>query len=145
MEFCAGRPLLDAARCTFAYARFDFDTSNEPRLVNLLDMEPPDGFGVNDYLIYANTATIAAISTAFNGTKTIRLRGGMNPNVDKKYAEIPALSATKFQWDGIPKIDFNEVVMFPLNAGLGSLSVNGHRAAALGGLPSTCGVRRQSS
>ena len=49
----------------------------------------------------------------------------MNPNVDPKYNEIPALSVRKFIYDGLPKVDFNELVLYPLNAGLGSISMNG--------------------
>ena len=62
--------------------------------------------------------------------RAIQIRGGTNPNVDKKWSDIPALTLVKFQWDGIPKVDFQELVLFPLNAGLGSISMNGNTLLA---------------
>ena len=49
----------------------------------------------------------------------------MNPNLDKNWNDIPSLTVKKFMYDGVPKIDFQELVLFPLNAGLGSISMNG--------------------
>ena len=56
-----------------------------------------------------------------------RLRGGGsdNPNVDEKTGEIPALTNSKFSWNGVPCIDFMERVMMPLENGLQSMSIKG--------------------
>ena len=58
---------------------------------------------------------------------SIRLRGGGddNPNTDSKFGDIPYLTNAKFYWDGQPKVDFNERVMYILDNGLASMSIKG--------------------
>lgn len=62
------------------------------------------------------------------GFTSIRIRGGTseNPNADEKSNEIPYLRDSKFFWNGLPCIDFIEIVMFPLENGLASMSVKGY-------------------
>ena len=55
----------------------------------------------------------------------LRLRGSGDPNNDSKYNEIPYLSNIRFEWDGLPCLDFNEKIMYPLNNGLGSMNIKG--------------------
>ena len=56
----------------------------------------------------------------------IRLRGGgQDPNNDSKYNEIPYLTSHRFIWDGLPKIDFVEHILNPLENGLGSMAIKG--------------------
>jgi len=46
---------------------------------------------------------------------------------DSKSNDVPYLTKINFMRDGLPKMDFNETVMYPLNAGLTSISLkNGH-------------------
>ena len=50
----------------------------------------------------------------------LRLRGGSpDANNDSKHNEIPYLSNMRFMWSGLPSIDFQDLVMNPLNNGLG--------------------------
>jgi hypothetical protein len=51
----------------------------------------------------------------------LNLRGGGNE--DKNRHEIPYLTNIKFQWNGLPMIDFIEKIIYPLNMGLGSFSM----------------------
>ena len=53
--------------------------------------------------------------------QTYRLRGGGNE--DKNRHEIPYLTNIKFQWNGLPMLDFIEKIIYPLNMGLGSFSM----------------------
>ena len=58
---------------------------------------------------------------------SFRLRGGMdNPNTDEKSFDIPYLKDKGFFWDGMPCIDFMEVIVFPLENGLSTMSVKGY-------------------
>ena len=57
----------------------------------------------------------------------IRMRGGMdNPNVDEKSSDIPYLTNQKFMWNGLPCIDFQEKVMYPIENGLATMTVKGY-------------------
>ena len=48
----------------------------------------------------------------------MRIRGGMdNPKDDDKTDEIAALKNKRFFWDGLPRIDFNEAILQPLENG----------------------------
>ena len=87
----------------------------EPHKVILLDMEPLDG-DKGSIKIYFTIATCHQHTT--NGRcYSLRLRGGMNnPNIDRKHSDIPMLSHMKFMYDGQPKIDFTETVLYTLNA-----------------------------
>ena len=88
-------------------------------------MEPRDGSEMKQMVIIVLMPS-GHNKQFTNFISSLRLRGGMmNPNVDPKYNEIPALSVRKFIYDGLPKVDFNELVLYPLNAGLGSISMNG--------------------
>jgi len=59
--------------------------------------------------------------------RCLRCRGGMDMDFDSKSNDVPYLTKINFMWDGLPKIDFNETVMYPLNAGLASISLkNGY-------------------
>ena len=108
------------------------------------DMEPPDGYyGFQLYFFIVFGVHLLQTSPnftyhCFNATPNntldkgrkrsmLRLRGGGddNPSSDSKYNEIPYLSNSKFLWDGLPCIDFDEKVMYPLNNGLASMSVKG--------------------
>ena len=57
----------------------------------------------------------------------MRLRGGGddNPSTDSKFGDIPYLTNVKFYWDGQPKVDFNETIMYILDNGLASMSIRG--------------------
>ena len=56
----------------------------------------------------------------------LRLRGGSpDANNDSKHNEIPYLSNMRFMWSGLPSIDFQDLVMNPLNNGLGSMNIKG--------------------
>lgn len=103
-----------------------------PHTVDLFDMEPSDGTGSFSIFTIMETtsAFIQMLQPVVPTNISLRLRGGMNPNLDKRWNEIPSLTLQRFQWDGVPKVDFNEVVMFPLNAGLGSISMNGNTLLA---------------
>jgi len=51
----------------------------------------------------------------------------MDMDFDSKSNDVPYLTKINFMWDGLSKIDFNETVMYPLNAGLASISLkNGY-------------------
>ena len=136
MEYTrAGRVPQPGAVPYVSYLVMNFSHSNGPFKVVLFDMEPPD---VSDGLFIQNKKCSAhAIAIGMNSSpinlkfrRAIRIRGGTNPNVDKKWSDIPSLTLVKFQWDGIPKVDFQELVLFPLNAGLGSISMNGNTLLA---------------
>jgi hypothetical protein len=59
-------------------------------------------------------------------SNVLRVRGGTNdPNSDKRFNEIPYLSNIRFEWDGLPTIDFQERVMNQLDNGLGSILQSG--------------------
>ena len=61
--------------------------------------------------------------------KCLRNRGGtpggqaMYTNQDTKFNDIPYLTNMRFMWNGIPCVDFQIKVVFPLNNGLGSITV----------------------
>jgi hypothetical protein len=61
--------------------------------------------------------------------KCLRNRGGtpggqaMYTNQDTKFNDIPYLTNMRFMWNGIPCVDFHIKVVFPLNNGLGSITV----------------------
>ena len=57
---------------------------------------------------------------------SLRLRGGGgDANSSKDYNQIPYLTNMNFKWNGLPCIDFQERVLYPLNNGLGSVLCNG--------------------
>ena len=100
------------------------------------DMEPPDDCEQNyirkikfrdkhDRYLFICSSTcklLAAKKTTF----ILRVRGGVGePNVDRRANEVPYLTNIKFMWNGLPCIDFQELVMNPLDNGLGSITVNG--------------------
>ena len=99
-------------------------------------MEPPARCGLviimkvmkaqQTILVASPDITFEDIQEIFGGPKkkrTLRCRGGMEMQFERKVNDIPALNKINFQWDGQPKIDFNETVMYPLNAGLASVSL----------------------
>ena len=47
----------------------------------------------------------------------------MYTNQDTKFNDIPYLTNMRFMWNGIPCVDFHIKVVFPLNNGLGSITV----------------------
>ena len=89
------------------------------------EMEPSDGNHNNkryDYLSYnkrvINSSStlaflfIAGISLPLQTTScTLRIRGGTDED-DKRYNDIPILTASKFMWDGLPCVDFQEKIMY---------------------------------
>ena len=57
---------------------------------------------------------------------TLRVRGGAgDPSSDKIFNEIPYLTNIRFEWDGLPSIDFQERVLNQLDNGLGSVLQSG--------------------
>ena len=57
---------------------------------------------------------------------TLRVRGGAgDPSSDKRFNEIPYLTNIRFEWDGLPSIDFQERVLNQLDNGLGSILQSG--------------------
>ena len=106
----------------------------------------------------ANTVIVDSGATTFvtaNDTNLrsfmLRIRGGA-PNSDKNFNDIPYLTNMKFLWNGLPCIEFNERIMYPLNMGLGSFY---HKGATLLrtamqrdpggalGIPTTAGANQQ--
>ena len=96
-------------------------------IVDRRDMEPSDGTErclsnnkrmINSFSTFA-FLFIAGISMPMS---SLRMRGGGD---DEKYNDIPSLTSSKFMWDGLPCIDFQEKIMYPLNMGLGSVYVKG--------------------
>ena len=73
-----------------------------------------------DYITMVNML-MQAMHANFLSSTTIRIRGGGGDGMDDRWNVIPSLSNTKFMWNGLPCIDFPEIVMYPLNAGLGSM------------------------
>ena len=105
------------------------------------NMEPPDALFIEkhyQYLIQINIQYTSGIKCtqfvfltyeevmALSGS--IRICGGTteNPNTDEKTNEIPYLRDSRFFWSGLPCIDFMELIMFPLENGLASMSVKGY-------------------
>ena len=66
-----------------------------------------------------------AIITIEQKTLSLRLRGSGDPNNDSKFNDIPYLTNMRFEWDGLPCLDFGEKILNPLNNGLGSMNVKG--------------------
>ena len=95
MEYTrAGRVPQPGAVPYVSYLVMNFSHSNGPFKVVLFDMEPPD---VSDGLFIQNKKCSAhAIAIGMNSSpinlefrRAIRIRGGTNPNVDKKWSDIP--------------------------------------------------------
>ena len=66
-----------------------------------------------------------AIITIEHKKLSLRLRGSGDPNNDSKFNDIPYLTNMRFEWDGLPCLDFGEKILNPLNNGLGSMNVKG--------------------
>ena len=117
-------------------------------MIALRDMEPlvmePHPTSVLVYIKQFNQANNTAMETrtiqigtwsflGFNNDTTLiisnhslRLRGGTPyPSNDKSFNEIPYLTNMRFLWNGLPQIDFVRRIMYPLNNGLGSVTLNG--------------------
>ena len=98
------------------------------------DMEPPDVDILIDYIYYhfdscitvadmnvvmKPKALVKCISSNNSLNSPLKLRGGGGDvNHDKSYNQIPYLNNIAFEWNGLPSIDFNERVLYPLNNGL---------------------------
>ena len=66
-----------------------------------------------------------AIITIEHKKLSLRLRGSGDPNNDSKFNDIPYLTNMRFEWDGLPCLDFGENILNPLSNGLGSMNVKG--------------------
>ena len=97
-------------------------------------MEPPDvvykGSEWSFHMTHIVMICIIPNSTEnlqyYSCNKTMRIRGGMdNPKDDEKTDEIAALKNKRFFWDGLPRIDFNEAILQPLENGLATVMVKG--------------------
>ena len=83
------------------------------------------------FMILFTLLMIQQIAIARNGShNTLRLRGGMTDREklqfisnDKNFNEIPYLTNIRFLWNGLPTIDFIIKIMYPINNGLGSITV----------------------
>ena len=65
------------------------------------------------YIAYSTASIWLFDSTLFLPAPTpLRLRGGAgDPSSDKSFNEIPYLSNIRFEWDGLPSIDFQKRVL----------------------------------
>jgi hypothetical protein len=68
---------------------------------------------------------LSAFGVANFSFKPLRLRGSGDPNNDSKFNEIPYLTKIRFEWDGLPCIDFQERILNQLDNGLGSMLHSG--------------------
>ena len=110
------------------------DDLSEPFGPDPLDMEPPDAvYEGSEWLFYLPHIMVVCIMPIGAAMmqhpflrKSIRIRGGMNnPKDDEKTDEIPALKNKRFFWDGLPRLDFNEAIMQPLENGLATVMIKG--------------------
>ena len=99
---------------------FDATSKTVAKEPNPRDMEPTE-VKLYQYLLY-QFCNIICISYNLPIRSVTRIRGGGD---DEKYNDIPSLTSSRFMWDGLPCIDFQEKVMYPLNNGLGSVYVKG--------------------
>ena len=88
------------------------------------DMEPREGLAQSLFISMKGDQIIIQISidSLKFDFSAMRLRGGME-TFDKQSHDIPSLTKAKFLWDGQPKIRFQETIMYPLNAGLGAVTL----------------------
>ena len=88
------------------------------------DMEPREGLAQSLFISMKGDQIIIQISidSLKFDFSAMRLRGGME-TFDKQSNDIPSLTKAKFLWDGQPKIRFQETIMYPLNAGLGAVTL----------------------
>ena len=88
-------------------------------------------FGANAYTIHLSVYEQNSIPTCdvVYTLQILNLRGG-GPE-DKNRNEISYLTNIKFQWNGLPMIDFIEKIIYPLNMGLGSVSLGKHGRTCL--------------
>ena len=127
MEYALNEPVPDTIESKSFY-------------LELLNMEPPDGFWkglqMSDQHVYIplicnspNTGQImqyGLIEICVIPNTSIRVRGGMdNPKDDDKTDEIPSLKNKRFSWDGLPRLDFIEVIQQPLENGLATIMIKG--------------------
>ena len=84
----------------------------------------------NSVLLLPGMMDCATLTAVMNMQyRCLRNRGGMPggqamyANQDTKFNEIPYLTNMRFMWNGLPCIDFQIKVVFPLNNGLGSMTV----------------------
>ena len=98
-----------------------FSVEKDHQFFQLINVQYTNGNKCT-YGVFLSMKDIAAMSSS------VRIRGGApdNPNADEKTNEIPYLKDSRFFWNGLPCIDFIEVVMFPLENGLASMSVKGY-------------------
>ena len=90
-------------------------------------MEPTDEITVKFAIFLLHLTGMHAIKNYKmhgNSRKALRLKGG-SPNDDKRYNDVPYLTAKRFKWDGNPCIDFDERVLSILRHGLGSMVQSG--------------------
>ena len=53
---------------------------------------------------------------------SMRLRGGMNPNLKKDLFDVPSLTKSRFMWNGLRSVNFIEQIAYPLKNGLGQVT-----------------------
>ena len=92
-------------------------------------MEPLDechsGFSMLT-LYQASALMLPVVILICHSTKSLRLRGAGSDSDNNKSNDIPALNKIRFEWNGLPQVDFMENVMFPLNNGLASVIDKGY-------------------
>ena len=92
-------------------------------------MEPLDEchFGFSMFTLYHGSALVLPLTAvAYYNTKSLRLRGGADDTDNNKSNDIPALNKIRFEWNGLPQVDFMENIMYPLNNGLASIVDKGY-------------------
>ena len=95
-------------------------------------MEPPDAVKskvfVQSVVLDIYLPNNVHVQHIFTVQQILRLRGSglQNPNTDDKSAEIPYLTREKFQWNGLPRTEFREHIILPIQNGLATMTVNGY-------------------
>ena len=112
------------ASCTLDVPNPNSSIQSMELMVGRSDMEPREGHAQIHTISVNIDQSVITFVMLQNGQKgtAMRLRGGMD-TFDKQANDIPFLTRVKFQWDGQPKIHFQETVMYQLNAGLGSVTL----------------------
>ena len=95
-------------------------------------MEPPVRVSIQENLhfhCYSSVTEAFIIILLIAGTQTsksLHLRGsGKDMNNDDKHHKVPYRGSIRFNWSGLPCIDFREKVLLLLENGFGSMLVNG--------------------